>query len=492
VVTADESALTPAADVLDSRRAGGMFLRGSGLRMVAYAGAVLASVVSIPLVTRHLQKVQYGRYVTVTSLLLIVMALSEGGLANLGVREFSTGDERERREFMRSLIGLRIALSTVGGVGAILFTLAGGYPNVVVEGTAIASVGLVLATLQGTIALPLTTGLRLGWLAVLDFAGPATTALGLILLVVVGASLLPFYAAAVAAYALTFAITAVLVRHQITMRPAFAPARWRSLLRESVVFAAATALGAIYFQVVVVAMSLLTNAGQVGVFGLAFRVLSVVNGIPLLVVGSAFPILLRAARDDRERLRYAVQRLFEGDLLVGGFLSVLFVAGAPFAVKVMGGPGYPGSATVLRILGCGIAATFQSAVFVFALLSLRRYRQLIIVNATMIALAVLLAGTLIPAFGAKGAAVTTLSLEVALASVLAATLFTRHPELRPHLGMAARMLLCLAGAFVVALVPPLTSLEAALVGSAAYALLVVATRAYPRELLHELRQLTGR
>ena len=47
---------------------------------------------------------------------------------------------------MRSLIGLRIALSTLGGVAAILFAIAAGYPTVVVEGTAIASVGLVLAT----------------------------------------------------------------------------------------------------------------------------------------------------------------------------------------------------------------------------------------------------------------------------------------------------------------------------------------------------------
>jgi O-antigen/teichoic acid export membrane protein len=376
----------------------------------------------------------------------------------------------------------------------VAFTLIGGYPTVVVEGTAIASAGLVLATVQGTIALPLTTGLRLGWLAVLDFIGPAITALGLIALVLAGAGLLPFYAASVLAYAITFTITALLVRRRITLRPAFDPQRWRGLLRQSAVFAAATALGAIYFQVVVVAMSLLArNAGVVGIFGLAFRILSVVNGIPLLVVGSAFPILLRAARDDQERLRYAVQRLFEGELLVGCWLSLLAVTGAPFAVSVMGGTAnYPGSPTVLRILGCGVAATFVASVFSFALLSVRRYRALIAINAAMIALAIVLAVTLIPAYGANGGAVVTLSLECVLAATSAGVLFRLHPELRLQLGMAARMLLCLAGAFVVALVPPLTSLESALAGSGAFALLVVATRAYPRELLHELRQLTGR
>ena len=36
----------------------------------------------MPFVTRHLHKVDYGRYVVVTSLMLIVAALTEGGIAN--------------------------------------------------------------------------------------------------------------------------------------------------------------------------------------------------------------------------------------------------------------------------------------------------------------------------------------------------------------------------------------------------------------------------
>jgi len=480
----------PGLDVLDSRRAGGLFLRGSGLRMVAYLGAVAASVGATPLLTRHLHKLSYGRYITVTSLILIVTALTEGGLANLGVREFSVGDDRERRAFMRSLIGLRIALSLAGGIGAVAFTLIAAYPTVVVEGTAIAAVGLVLVTLQGTIALPLVTGLRFGWLAVLDFVGPATTALGLVLLVVVGAPLLPFFAAAVLAYGVTVTLTALLVRGQITLRPAFEPARWRNLLRQSVVFAAATALGAIYFQVVVVAMSLLAKGGAVGIFGLAFRILSVVNGIPLLIVGSAFPILLRAARDDHARLRYALTRLFEGELLVGGWLSLLVVAGAPFAVSVMGGGGYSGSVTVLRILGPGVIATFLAAVFLFALLSLRLYRRLIAINAGMIVLAVVLAVTLIPAHGAQGGAVVTLTLEVVLASSYATALFLAHPELRPQLATAARILVALGVAFAVALLLPVPSVAAAAAGSAVLAVAVVALRAFPRELIDALRRST--
>jgi O-antigen/teichoic acid export membrane protein len=458
------------------------------MRIVAYSGAVLASVAAIPLMTRHLGKPNYGHYVTVTSLILIVLTISEGGLANLGVRELSTGAEAERRAFMRSLIGLRIALSTVGGVGAILFAVLVGYPPVVLEGTAIAAVGLVLLTLQGTVALPLSTSLRLGWLAVLDFLGPLTTSLALIALVVLGASLLPFYGAAVLAGAVTLALTAYLVRNDVSLRPAFDPARWRALLRQSVVFAAATSLGSTYFQVVVVTMSLFATSSAVGIFGLAFRVLSVLNALPLLVIGSAFPILLRAARDDRERLRYALQRLFEGQLLLGGWLSLLVFATAPFVVRVLGGGSWSESTTVLEILGPGIIATYLSAVGMFALLSLRRYRELIAINATMILVAIGLCAALVPPYGAKGAAVVTLSLEVVLALGSIGTLWIGHADLRPQLGALARIALASAIGYAVVVAIPVAPLLAAVAGTAVYLAAVLTLRVVPPELSAALRE----
>jgi O-antigen/teichoic acid export membrane protein len=475
-------------DVLDSGGAGGRYVRGSGLRIAAYLGAITTSIVAMPFVTRHLGSVDFGHYVAVTSLFLIVAALTEGGLANLGVREFAGSTDIERREYMRSLIALRICLSTLGGVVAIGFALLVGYPRVVVEGTAIAAVGLVLAGVQVTLTVPLTARLRLQWLAAIDFTVPAVTAVGLVVLVAVGAPLLPFFGAAVLAFAVGLLLTAWLVRGELTLRPAFSVVRWRGLLRDSAVFAAATALGTIYFQVVVVAMSVISTDRQTGVFSLAFRILSVVNGIPLLLAASAFPILLRAARDDRQRLRDTVQRLLEGNLLLGGWLSLLVVAGAPFAVQVIGGPGYPGAATALRILGAGVIATFLSAIFAVTLLSLRAYRVLIAISTGMVVLAVVLCAILIPPDGARGAAIVTLSLEAALACAYATALMAGHPELRPQLAIAGRIAIALALSFGVALAVPVSSALAAAIGTAVLAAAALALRALPPDLLRAARR----
>jgi O-antigen/teichoic acid export membrane protein len=476
-----------AADPLAAGPAGAQFLRGGALRVLGYGGGILTSIVALPFMTRHLHRADYGRYVVVTSLILIVTVLSEGGIGSLGVREFEGAPRPARHEFMRNLIGIRITLSTLGGIGAIVFALLAGYPRVVVEGTVIAAFGLILAGVQVTLTVPLTAALRLQWLAGLDFLVPAVTAAGLIVLVVLGAPLLAFFAAAVLAYAVSLIVTSALVHNEVTLRPAFDLARWRSLLRDSAVFAAATAFGVVYFQVVVVAMSLISTPQATGTFSLAFRVLSVVNGIPVLLVGSAFPILLRAARDDRERLRYASTRLLEGNLLLGGWLSLLLVAGAPFAIHAIGGPGFAGSAGVLRILGTGVIATFVAAVFAMTLLSLRAYRLLICTSLSMVALAVLLCAVLIPGHGARGAAVVTITLEVVLACAYGAMLSLRNPELRPALGRTGRICAALAIGFAAALAVPVSSVPAALIGTAALAVSAVALHAVPVELFAALR-----
>ncbi len=484
---AAEPERAPSADVLDSSEAGRRFIRGGSLRVVAYGAGILASLASVPLVARHLGPVGWGRYLTVTSLLVIVQALTEGGVANVGVRQFANASESERRQLMGDLLGLRIVLTLIGVGAAVGFALIAGYERVLVEGTALAGFGLLLLNLQYTLTVPLMAGLRLGWQAVNDFLGQLVTALGMVALVLAGATLLPFYAVSSLAALSTLVLTARLVRREVPPRPSFHATRWRTLMSESLVYAAATALGAVYFRIVVVAMSLLSSALQTGYFSLSFRVLDVVNGVPWLLVTSAFPILARAARDDDARLRYALQRLFEGSLVLGGWFSLCLVAGAPFAISVVGGAGFHPSIALLRIVGAGVPATFLLATWSFALLSLRLYRQLVAVNAVIVLLAIGLSAALIGADGAQGGAFVTVSLEVLLAAGYLLVLVRNRPDLRPSPAMLPRIAAALAIAFAVALALKDHAVIAPIVGTLALLLALLGLRAMPEELLSAVR-----
>jgi len=174
--------------------------------------------------------------------------------------------------------------------------------------------------------------------------------------------------------------------------------------------------------------------------------------------------------------------------------SILFVS-APFAIELVGGPQFAPSVDVLRILAVGAPATFLVAVWAFALLSLRRYRELIVANAVIVVVAVALCLVLIPPLGAKGAATVTASLEVILAGGYAFALTRADKELRPRLERVPRIALAFAPAFALALILPVHPVAAAVIGVLTFALLLKLLRVLPEELfeavLHRRRPAGG-
>src|SRR5262249_13200365 len=151
--------------------------------------------------------------------------------------------------------------------------------------------------------------------------------------------------------AATLAFTAYVVRGDVPLLPSFDRRMWRALLANSVPFAVAASVGAIYFSVVILVVELLSTKTQIGLFGASFRFVDVLIVVQLLVVGSAFPIFARAASSDSQRFGYALQRMFEACLILGVTIALLLVVGAPVLIRIIAGPQYGAAVPVLRIHG---------------------------------------------------------------------------------------------------------------------------------------------
>jgi O-antigen/teichoic acid export membrane protein len=474
--------------VLDETTAGGKVIRGSALRSLSYAATVVLGIVSAALMTRHLGVVDFGRYVTVVSIVTLAIGMSDVGMSNIGVREYSVREGAERDRTMRNVFGLRIALTGVATVLAIGFAAIADYPQVMVVGTLVATAAFVLTTVQHSLAVPLSAGLRLGWVAALDVLRQAGLVLVVIALVLSGAGLLAFLAAPIPAALLILALTAWLVRGSIPFVPVFDPRAWGQLLRIVLPYAAASAVGAVYVSLVVVITSLVASQQETGYFGAAFRVFSVLSAIPGLLITSAFPVLARAARDDRERLRYALQRLWDTCLVLGAGLSALTAVGAPVAIQVVAGSEYEPSVSVLRIQAGALFASFFLAIWGYALLSLAAYRSLLVANALALVLAGGLALALAPEYGADGAAVATLVGEVGLAVALGVQLMWSRRDLRVDLEILPRVFLATLLALAVLLIPGLPDVLDLALAAAVYVVAAVLLRAVPDEIWAALRR----
>ncbi|HWH44518.1 MAG TPA: oligosaccharide flippase family protein [Thermoleophilaceae bacterium] len=413
-----EGAPAAGAEILDTSAAGPAALRGSALRTAGYAAGVLLSLASAPLLIRHLGVEDFGRYVTVLSIVTLAGGITEAGLNAIALREYASRDGAGRAEAMRNLVGIRLVLTAAGVLGAVGFALAAGYDSTFVLATAAAGAAFLVQVMQTLYAVALQGNLRFGWITAAELLRQVLAVAGLVVLVIAGAGLVPFLAIQIPAAAAALCLTVVLVRRLMPLRPAFDRSRWWPLLRDTVPFAIAVALHTTYFRIAIILMSLIATELETGYFATSFRVVEVVVAIPPLVIGAAFPILARAVRDDSARFEYASGRILELALIMGVLIALPLALGAASVMHVLGGADAEPSTPVLRIQSGAIVLTFLAVAASYVLLSLRRHRPLLIANLAALSVAVGLVLALAPGMGAEGAAIATVAGELALAGVM--------------------------------------------------------------------------
>jgi O-antigen/teichoic acid export membrane protein len=444
------------------------------------------SVLSAAVLTRHLGVARFGQYTTVISLVAVVSTVTDAGMSVIGVREFSVREGTERDELMRDLLGLRMTLTAVGVLLVGGFALAAGYGTALLVGAVLASLGTIALVAQHTHTIPISAELRLGTLSALELARQVLTVAAIVTLVALGAGVLPLLAVVLAVNLVLIPPTAALARHKISLRLAVRPRQWLTLLRLTVAFSLASAVGTLYMFTTQIITSLVAGSHQSGLFAASFRIFIVITVVPGTLAGGALPLLARAARDDRQRLAYAMQRIFDASLILGVGAAVGMLGGAQFVIHVVAGPKYAASAEVLQIQGIALVATFVLAGWGYALLAMKRYKEVLLANlaAFLVSCAATLA--LAGSHGAVGAALATVCGETVLAVGSLLVLVRGHRELRPKLGIVLKVTLAAAPAVALALLPGVPSLGRALLALLAYGVVIVLTRAVPEEAIELL------
>jgi O-antigen/teichoic acid export membrane protein len=369
----------------------------------------------------------------------------------------------------------------------VIFGVAVGYAEVIVLGIVIAGAGLLGQVVTDVLSISLQAQLLLGRLTIVELTR-RTLALVLVgALSLGGAGLLPLLAATSVASVAALALIAWLVRSLRALRPAFQWHLWRDLFAETLPFAVALSIAAIYLYVTVIVMSLIASATQTGLFATSFRVIQVALAVPSLLLTAIFPVLLRAQHNREEGPGDAVGRVFTVAVICGVWMSLATALGASFIVDIVAGHKGRGAVSVLQIQGAIFAVSFVSTSSALNLVSLRRYRALIVASAATLTLNIALSLALVPPLGARGGAISDVAVEA-----LAATGFTAIVlrAVRGH-GINATLLPPLALACVpcgLLFLLPIGSVARTLLGSLLYFVVLLRCGAIPHELLDAVRR----
>ena len=213
-------------------------LRGAALQIGGHAVAIALTAASTIVLTRFLGVDDYGRFTVLTVFLLIGVSLSEFGLNGTAIRWFAGGERPE--EVFASLIGLRLVLSTLAAVVALVIFALYPHNDAPVTAAVITAAALILAGVNLTIPTALQARLDFRLAVGLDLTARAVSfATYAIAALVITADdpdrrLVAAVGGLAAGYLVSLVVgLAAVSRLSFPVVPTFHPATWRRLLRDA-------------------------------------------------------------------------------------------------------------------------------------------------------------------------------------------------------------------------------------------------------------------
>jgi O-antigen/teichoic acid export membrane protein len=210
-------------------------------------------------------------------------------------------------------------------------------------------------------------------------------------------------------------------------------------------------------------------------------------GIPVLLLTAIFPLMSREYATDSQRAGSTAGKVFTVAVIGGVWMSLAMAIGANFVIDVVAGSRAHGAISVLRIQALVLTASFVSTSSALGLISLRRYRPMVIASSSALALNIVLGLILIPVLGAKGGALADVVVETLVAVVLTLTLIRAVPRHAVTASVLPRVLLAVALSATVLLIP-IGSLAQAVGATAIYFAVLVITGAIPGDIIAAARR----
>jgi O-antigen/teichoic acid export membrane protein len=454
-------------------------------RLVSLALGLL----TIRLATGYLGTDGYGRLALIVTISTLIVTIADVGISTILPRELARAPE-EVNAIGGAMLRFRLLASGVFVVAAACLVPVLPYDSQVKRGLLLALVGAFFLSVGRFPGAFFQVHLRMHYAAALD----AMYRLGVLVFIaaavvmdlgfyaVVSASVLAGFVWALASFALS--------RRFWKLNAARGETSSSTLVRDSFAMWAVTVVGLLHFKGDTLLLAAFRSASDVGVYAVAYGFVEQAIFIPGFLMAVVLPILTRQLTlGEREQATAMIQKVFEFLLLLAVAVTLILVIAAEPLVRLVSGDEFGGAVTPLRVSSLAIAPIFASAVFFALLVSLNRQVALLIVAAVSVVANTALNLYFIPAYGATGAAATTVATETL---TFAATLVFAHRAFPFSLDLSFLVRITLATGSAVALAFLGTDFGAivmAAIGSAGFLAAVFATRLVTRS---DVRLVLGR
>ena len=401
------------------------------------------SMVILKIISGYLGTSGYSDYTTVYQYLAFFGIIADFGIYTITVKEMSR-DQTRIPVILGNVMGLRTLLVIFAMLlaAATVFFLPVYKGTLIPMGVLIATLATFFTILNGTISSVLQVHLKMQFATISLVIGKIAS-VAYMFWAVYAFSHNPetgFYQllwSGVIGNLINYLITHYYVRRFCPITYRFDFAYWKKVFMTSLPFGVALILSTLYFRLDVLVMTFIlphsqTLAGgkeackailcsdtEIGLIGIAMRMLEMLVIIPIYFMNSVLPIMTRYLEEQSQKIRQLMQYSFDFlvatslPILVGGFILAKpiirfisdpeFVSGHTFAF---------GSDVAVQILMFAMLFSFINSLFGFTLVALNRQVHLLYIN--LFAVILNLAGNLIfiPHWGFRGAALVSVFSEL--------------------------------------------------------------------------------
>lgn len=450
------------------------------------AGAV--GIVSVGFIARAVGVDGFGAYSTAIAFLYIFSVFADFGLHPLLTREIAKPDTNEAR-IVSGIFSIRVALLALFLVFGCFLALFAPYSDAVKIGIVIASFGFFFQSAATVLMGIFQKYLRTDIPAIADI-GARIVQFALVWYVYASeGNFLHFLGIFTVGNFIYFLVIYRWVRRRIPFSFAVRGDEFKAIFKESWPMAVSSLLVLVYFKGDTVLLSFLKPAHDVGVYGVAYKILENIIFFPAMFVGLVMPLLSRYFAEDREMFRAVFQKTLDFLTIIAFPLAVggMYVAGD--IIRIIAGVGYEDAVMPLRILFFAMIFIFFGALFGSTIIAIHKQKTVMYVYGAAAIMNIAANLYFISRYSYMGAASVTAATELFVTASMFMIIYMavrKAPDLRIA-GKAA----CASGIMVLALIfsPSQQFVFLLGFGAAAYIIALYAVRGIEKNDLLLLKQI---
>jgi O-antigen/teichoic acid export membrane protein len=391
---------------------GRLLARNLTLQAASQGITIAISVMTVAVLARRLDVEAFGGYNFLFTFILFFLSFNDLGIPTTLLREITQAPDRTV-ELVQSIIGLRLIMAIgsmfVGAAVVSWLNLPPAYrlPQLVF---------LLILPVQAfaTPLVILQSRIHMGRMVIADLVNRLTGFVFMLAAIFLGGGLLWIAVSLVAGEIAGTAIVLLLTWKVAPPVPRFDVAIWKYIVRLSLPLSGTSLMVAVLNRIDMVLLQKMSPSPEVGLarvgyYGSAYRIPNLCERVPLLMMGTVFPVMISFAATDVAALR----RLYWKTLAQLSLAALPMVAivsfGAPYLINLWMGPEYAAVVPLMRALIWASALLYVALPAANLLIALRfqkiNFWMMIPATAMNVALNIVL----IPAYGAIGAAWATVA-----------------------------------------------------------------------------------